>query len=61
MHINSLWKQFLVSFYSSSGLCMVKVSRIKLKVDSTNMKPLKLQDRDNMYIGFIQYSKYCMY
>ena len=42
MHINPLIKQFegeserLVSFYSSSRLYMVKVSRISLKVNSTN-------------------------
>ena len=42
MHINPLRKQFegeserLVSFYSSSRLYMVKVSRISLKVNSTN-------------------------
>lgn len=68
MHIHPLRKQFegeserLVSFYSSSRLYMVKVSRISLKVNSTNNEsPWNWQDWDNIYIGFIHYSKHCIY
>lgn len=68
MHINPLIKQFegeserLVSFYSSSRLYMVKVSRISLKVNSTNNEsPWNRQDWDNIYIGLTQYSKHCIY
>lgn len=66
MHKNPLRKQFesesLVRFYSSSRLSMVTVSRISLKGSSTNNEsPWNRQDWDNIYIGFIHYSKYCIY